>query len=160
MIRTSLVTVALAMSLVSATSAQNAPDLVTELLLAGNPCSEAANNPSASAAIGICQSALVNLDAIKTSHPSMNVHESNIYFIMQAVAHTTIGSKMGAIDGVRSARTCSELELAWKAYASVDESQSPANYAGDMKTMKVQAAPAVRLCRSEFGVQFGAPPLP
>jgi len=150
----------IAMSIIPSASAQNKSNLVTQLLLAGNPCTEAADNPSAASAIGICQTALVNVETIKTAHTSMSAHENNIYFVVQALAHTTIGSKMGQIDGARTARTCGELELAWKAFSGVDESQSPASYAGDMKTMKLKAVPAVRLCRSEFGTPFGAPPLP
>jgi hypothetical protein len=74
-----------------------------------------------------------------------------------ALAHSTIGSKMGAIDGARTARTCAALEQAWSDYSHVIPSRSPADYATDMETMKAQAGAPVRVVIDR--VKISPPPV-
>jgi hypothetical protein len=132
----------------------------TQILLAGNSCTAAADAGGApQGIIDTCNKAIADIQAIKGAN-TLNPHETNLYNVMVSLAHTTIGSKMGAIDGARTSRVCGELESSWSFLSKLIPGNSPPDYASDMYTLQQRAVAPLKLCRSEFGTPAGAPRLP
>lgn len=132
----------------------------TRILLAGNSCTTAGDKGAGNQeVIGACYQAASTIQAIRDAN-TLNPHEMNLYHVMLSLAHTTIGSRMGAIDGARTKRTCDELEISWANLSKLVPGNSPPDYASDMFTLQQQAVQPVKLCRSEFGTPAGAPRLP
>lgn len=146
-----------ALALAAITPAHAQQPVSTQILLAGNTCTEAQGEPAT--IIATCQSTLQTLNAIILANPATQ-HDNNLYWVMASLAHTRIGSSMGAIDGARTARTCRELEESWKALNALQPDASPTDYAADMRALQAQAVAPVKLCRSEFGTPALAPALP
>lgn len=135
-------------------------DVGTRIMLAANPCATAPDTGIApQTVIDMCNTALGDMQKLKDAS-TLNPHQLNLFYVMSAMAHSTIGSKMGEIDKSRSARTCTELEASWALLSKLIPGNSPPNYASDMYSMQQQAVAPVKLCRSEFGTPAGAPRLP
>ena len=155
-----LLPLVLALALAAPALAQQDQPVSTRILLAGNSCTAAADaGGGPQGVIDTCNKAITDIQTIKAAS-TLNPHETNLYNVMLSLAHTTIGSKMGAIDGARTSRVCGELETSWGFLSKLIPGNSPPDYASDMYALQQRAVPAVKVCRSEFPAPAGAPRLP
>lgn len=141
-------------------SAQGTSTFESRATTLANSCLIAqATAEAAVTTVAACDKVVTDLAALKASTTNPSGHDSNVFSVVTAMAQTRIANTYGKVDGVRSARVCQRVELAWAETSKLDAAASP-SYAAMMKDMVDASISATTKCRNEFGTPADAAPLP
>lgn len=140
---------------------QDAAPFIRQIMAAAGPCATLpAKSADPAADLAICEKAVAALGAMDGPLAAATPHERNIYLISLTSVLIGVGATMVQIDGVRSARSCENIEAAWTIASYLDARGSPDGYASTIAQVRGEAVQLARLCRNDRGTPAGATPLP
>lgn len=107
-----------------------------------------------------CEAEVTKIDTYYRGRPSPSAHERNMYLMHRGFLLLESAGAMTNQDKVRSRRVCTQTEASYLEFTRIVDAASPASYTPSFASLRESVGKAATLCRSEFGVPEGAPPLP